>query len=149
MWAGFRVARRARPVGLKTEANGHYAVRCAHDGYRRLPGKVKHLRQWSFSEGRMMVEDWVSGRHERAEARFHLHPTVGLAGRPVTSNGRAEVLLQLRMGQSVRLQVEGGALREEASSWHPAFGRSEPNVCLVVDFNHEVLRTRLDWGRAR
>ncbi len=39
VWAGFRVARRARPVGLAIwRRETACVVRCAHDGYRQLSG---------------------------------------------------------------------------------------------------------------
>ncbi|MCX6545085.1 MAG: alginate lyase family protein [Acidobacteria bacterium] len=148
MWAGFRVARRARPVGLEIETDGNIAVRCAHDGYRRLPGKVDHLRHWSFRENTLEVDDRIVGSCEHAEARFHLHPSIRLAKQCVTSSGSAETTLLLPQGQRVRLHVEGGRLREEAASWHPEFGRSEPSVCLVVELTCAMLRTSLGWERS-
>ncbi len=145
VWAGFRVARRARPVGLEVVRNGGMTmVRCAHDGYRRLPGKPGHLRQWSFSGNALVVEDRVSGRFGRAAARFHLHPSIKLESG--MESGKCEkVALRLPKGQEIHFSVEGGLLRKETTTWHPEFGCSEPNLCLVADFNRSVLRTQLEW----
>jgi len=147
VWAGFRVARRARPVGLEVARNGRLImVRCAHDGYRRLPGKPEHLRRWLFSGSSLVVEDLISGRFERAEARFYLHPSVTLVENYKDSGKGGKVMLQLPQGQKIRFSVEGGLLRKETTTWHPEFGCSEPNLCLVAEFNRSVLRTQLEWG---
>lgn len=148
VWAGFRVARRARPVGLEVVCNGGIVVRCAHDGYHRLPGKPEHLRQWLFGPNSLVVEDRVSGNFGCAEARFHLHPSVRLDGNCIDSGEGAKVVLQLPQGQKIHFSVEGGVLRKEATTWHPEFGCSEPNLCLVVDFNSSVLRAHLKWVSA-
>jgi uncharacterized heparinase superfamily protein len=145
VWAGFRVARRARPVGLAVVRNGGIMVCCAHDGYRRLPGKPEHLRWWSFRENALVVEDRVSGSFGRAEARFHLHPSVKLDEHCQDSGGGSKAVLQLPHGQKIHVSVEGGALRKEAATWHPEFGRRESNLCLVVDFNRSALRTQFEW----
>jgi len=146
VWASFRVARRARPVGLEVVRNGGIMVRCAHDGYRRLPSKPEHLRQWLFSENALVVEDRVSASYGHAEARFHLHPSVKLVETCMDPAGSAKVVLQLPQGQKIIFSVEGGVLRKEAATWHPEFGCSESTHCLVVDFNRSVLRTHLTWA---
>jgi len=145
VWAGFRVGRRARPVGLKVMCNGAIEVCCAHDGYRYLPGKPEHLRRWLVSDNSLVVEDRVSGRFARAQARFHLHPVVILVGKRIDSDEGTEVVLELPQGQQIHLSFEGGVLCEEATTWHPEFGCSEPNLCLVVNFNRSVLRTQIKW----
>ena len=78
VWGGFRVARRARPTVPQLQANGVLDVRCAHDGYTRLPGAPVHERRWLLEEGSLRVIDTVSGRFGTAEARFHFHPDVTL-----------------------------------------------------------------------
>ena len=148
VWGGFRVARRARPIGLQVARNGEFLVRCAHDGYRRLPGCPTHERRWSLGEGTLVVEDRILGSFRFAEARFHLHPSVRLAERDGNPNGEASVVLRLPQGQMLFMSVEGGVLRNEAAAWHPEFGRSEPNFCIVAHLNRSVLRTCIEWKRA-
>ena len=153
VWAGFRVARRAHPVGLQivqdrrsenrlSQGDGNVGpeVSCSHDGYSRLPGRPQHTRRWSFGPHRMLVEDSISGTFEDAEARFHLHPSVRLE-----QDGSAAVL-RLPQGQRVRINVAGGALSTEESTWHPEFGRTETTVCVVVRFDEPLIRTHLDWA---
>lgn len=142
VWAGFRVARRARPSGLMVEAPDAIRVACAHDGYCRLPGRPEHRREWALSEGGLTVEDWVSGCFEHADARFHVHPGV------TVEIGSAGVAGRLRLrdgGRVVRWHVEHGALRIESTSWHPRFGSSEPTSCLVVGLRDGRSRIRFDW----
>lgn len=145
VWGGFRVARRARPVGLTVGCNGGLRVRCAHDGYRHLPGAPQHSREWLLTDGMLVVEDSISGFFERAEARFYLHPGVKLDASGIKRGDRVAILV-LPQGQTVQLAVEDGTLRVEPSSWHPGFGLSEPNLCLAVDFDQAVIRTRVQWS---
>jgi uncharacterized heparinase superfamily protein len=139
VWAGFRVARRARPVGLEIIPDGRISVRCAHDGYQSLPSTPAHSRHWQFDEQRLVVEDRISGDFGCAEARFHVHPSVR-----AEPDGSA-ALLQLPLGQILRITADGGLLRIEASSWHREFGVSQPSLCVVVAFAGPSIRTTLDW----
>ena len=153
VWAGFRVARRAHPVGLeivrdrRSENRSSQGdddlgpeLRCSHDGFRRLPGRPRHMRRWSFGQHRLVVEDSISGTFADAEARFHLHPSVRLE-----QDGSVAVL-HLPKGQRVRIKVEVGALSTEASTWHPEFGRTETTVCVAVRFDGPLIRTHIDWA---
>jgi hypothetical protein len=146
VWSGFRVARRARPFGLKISSGIEIEVRCAHDGYRRLRGNPVHLRQWTFGEGSLFVRDHVTGGDARAEARFHLHPSVRIEQGPVNTQTSSFVELRLRDGQRLRLEISGGELRTEEAIWHPEFGLNEPTTCLVAAFSAAELRTRIIWG---
>jgi len=140
VWSGFRVARRARPEGLHISSGGGPVVSCSHDGYRWLSGRPKHTRTWSFGESRLVVQDMILGSFGSAEARFHLHPSVGL------EQADSVALLRLPTGQRLRIQVEGGTLRVEATTWHPEFGSSEKTKCVVVPLGSGGIRTILDWS---
>jgi uncharacterized heparinase superfamily protein len=140
VWGAFRVARRARPIGLKVRRNDVLEVLCGHDGYRRLPGRPTHVRQWRFAGRELVLDDSVSGRFRKAQARFHLHPSVRLERLSESS-----VILRLPEQRAVQFSSQGGVLRSERSTWHPEFGRSEENTCLVVELEHDSIRTRLAW----
>lgn len=148
VWAGFRVARRARPVGLRVICNGEIIVRCAHDGYRRLQGTPQHLRQWLFGKNMLVVEDHILGDFEHAEVRFHLHPSITLSDIFIDSDRGCEILLKLPQGQDIHLSIEGGVLRKQITTWHPEFGCSKKNFCLIGEFNCSVFRTSVKWGSA-
>jgi len=142
VWSDFRVARRARPVGLEVSRDGTIVVRCAHDGYDRLPGKVRHTRSWSMGADVLVVRDTITGAFRKAQARFHLHPSVVVH----VVAGQEAVHLALPNGSSVRLAVAGGRMRRERTTWHPEFGVSRPNTCIAVDFTGPELTTELSWG---
>ena len=75
VWGGFRVARRARPFGLRIEeSENSLKVVCAHDGYTRLPGRPIHWREWHFSEGAMEIIDTIEGEFDEAMGRLFFHP---------------------------------------------------------------------------
>lgn len=140
VWAAFRVARRARPVGLEIVTGDRTEVLCGHDGYEGLPGRPGHTRRWIFGEKRLVVEDTISGPFRSAEARLHLHPGVE------SEQLGASAVLLLPLGQRLRISVEGGTLRSEASTWHPEFGVTQSNECLVMTFDGPVIRTAIEWG---
>jgi len=131
VWGGFRVARRAYPLGLHIEQSADATtteVRCAHDGYARLPGKPIHHRTWCMDAHGLTVTDRVEGPHHSAEARFHFHPAVQVQTGPDQAEGTAT----LPDGTVMIWQLDHGEVRLEASTWHPRFGHVEPNVCLAV-----------------
>jgi uncharacterized heparinase superfamily protein len=137
VWAGFRVARRARPVGLAIGREADtLTVRCAHDGYRWLPGAPRHTRIWRFTPGRLTVVDRIDGAFRNAVARFHVHPVVRLG---------SEDSLLLPTGQKVRWSAQGGRARIVSSTWHPRFGVHAPNLCIEVTFAHPDITTEFSW----
>ena len=142
VWAGFRVARRARPgpVGIDAQAEG-VTITGSHDGYRRLPGRVVHHREWGFQEGQLVVRDRLEGRFTRAEARFHCHPGVSVR---LENSQYGE--LTLPDGRRLALATEGGEARVESTSWHPRFGESHPSQCLVVAFTAPACSTAFRWA---
>ncbi|MDD5757635.1 MAG: alginate lyase family protein [Desulfobulbaceae bacterium] len=143
VWGGFRVARRARPtVSLIQEGERKIIVDASHDGYQRLPGENTHRRRWSLSNVSLIIEDEILGSFRNAEARFHLHPHVKSDGQKLHEG---QLALQLPQGQDVNIYVMGGAVRLDTSTWHPHFGISEHNLCLVVTFQSSRVRTEISW----
>jgi len=143
VWAGFRVARRARPYDLQFEGEREESVRisCSHDGYRRLPGRPEHRREWIMSAGGLSVDDHVTGVFRGAEARFHVHPDVIVERGSEAEGGR----LILEGGRQVRWRAQGGAVRIEPASWHARFGCSVPSSCIVLALHEGCGRIRFEW----
>ena len=136
VWSGFRVARRAQVTEIDVaKIEGALTAKATHDGYRRLPDGPYHTRYWVLGAGQLFVKDFLSSSSE-AEARYHLHPEA-----EIFKDG----LLILPGGQKARWQSEGGAVRVEQSSWHPEFGVSRPNQCLVVPLKNGYGSLRLTW----
>lgn len=148
VWGGFRVARRAYPLGLHIDSSTEATateVRCAHNGYARLPGKPIHQRNWHMDAHGLTVSDQVEGTYQSAEARFHFHPAVQVQ----TDPGRAEGTATLPDGSVMTWQLEHGEARLEASTWHPRFGQVEPNVCLAVQLMDGRGSLHFSWVPAK
>jgi uncharacterized heparinase superfamily protein len=127
VWAGFRVGRRARPRNIKIEqSNAILRAEASHDGYQHLTNRPVVTRCFELDEKQLIITDSVT-THVGAEARYHLHPSVNISA--VTDKDAALVLPD---GQRFKIRCDGGALRVEPTSWHPEFGVSIPNNCLVV-----------------
>ena len=140
VWGGFRVARRGRPKDLLIrEENGEIRIGCAHDGYRRLPGKPVHRRQWRLTLRSLTIEDTIAGKFDNAVARLHFHPAVSLEG---TGNG----IIYLPDGNTCRWRVIGGTeTRIVDTTYHPEFGLSLANQCLEIAFTGNQIKTEIDF----
>jgi len=142
VWAGFRVARRARPTLFDiTNKADEIIIRAGHDGYQHLPGGIFHQRSWCAEGSGLRIEDTIEGECSSAIARFHLHPLVNAS---VNNDGAVEVTLPL--GQQLKVCCAGGQVRLRKSTWHPRFGQSIPNICIEVDIVEGQLRTDVCWG---
>ena len=128
VWSGFRVGRRARihAVSVGADEHGGLHAQATHDGYRHLPGRPLVSRRFELNEKRLVITDTVT-TDAQAEGRFHLHPLVSV--KSISNNC---VLLTLPGGEQLRLQCEGDPPRLEDTTWHPEFGVSIPNQCLVL-----------------
>jgi uncharacterized heparinase superfamily protein len=128
VWNNFRVARRAHPRDLviSEESDGSLVVTCAHDGYRRLAGKILHRRRWRLRPDRLDILDQLSAPPRSAIARFHLHPDIQLEA------SRANRVDVRASGHRLVWSVEGAESDVEQSTYHPQFGLSIPNLCLVA-----------------
>ncbi len=126
VWSSFRAGRRARPFDVRwgRDADGTLWLQAAHDGYRRLPGKVVHRREWRLDAAGLHIIDRLEGRVRSAEARFHLHPVT----------------------EPVDIGADTAALRNEPSTWHPRFGARVLSRVLVADFKRrDRIETRFIW----
>lgn len=125
VWSAFRVARRARVHDVACRCEGD-ALRLSawHDGYLRLPGRVRHRRAWQLSAQALVVEDVLAGTYREAEAQFLFAPGAASA---------------------VRWQVEGGEARMEEAAWCPRFGEALPTCKLVVRFLQPRCTVTFHW----
>jgi uncharacterized heparinase superfamily protein len=142
VWAGFRVARRARPFGFKLDRDGDSArLECAHDGYARLRKRPIHRRKIELRPDRLEVEDFVTGKHHPAEARFHFHPdwTISAAANGLSGTAHSS------MRHAVSWKIAIGRGRLESSSFHPEFGLSIASTCLAVTLANGESRVQFFW----
>jgi len=146
VWSAFRVARRARAFGVAVAQEGQtWSVRAAHNGYRRLPGRVIHVRSWTLDPNGLSVSDRLEGRCRDAVGYIHIHPEVLISAdssveprsfRLRRTGGEGDILISFTGAREV-----GGA----PSFWHPEFGLARANTTLVAEFRGDRLTTRFDW----
>ena len=145
VWGGFRVARRAQPkIGKVQDEGDHISIAASHDGYRHLRGGNTHIRNWLVSSDHVILEDEIVGAFDNAEARFHLHPDVTIDTYSVESDW---MNLRFPQGNIIRFSLKGGMFNIEPSSWHPGFGLSEANTCIVVTFMKSKISTKFQWTK--
>lgn len=131
VWGGFRVARRAKPVGLYFDGNAGL-IKCSHDGYKRLAGMPMHTRIWNYSYRLLSIVDFLGGNFQSAEARYHIHPTWDC-------ELKNDVLLCRRQEAVVKIHIKQGLARLEESTYHPEFGsRIVSKVLVISPFNSSV-----------
>ncbi len=127
VWDGFRVARRAYPIGLQCAEEGKTVrVACAHDGYTRLRGRPMHRRTVEVSEGAVRWTDEVTGSGvHRVVGRIPLHPSVR-----AERLSESEWKLVLPAGGSLVLTAAGAPLNAEQGRFSPEFGMTQERQVL-------------------
>lgn len=144
VWSGFRVGRRAYPVGVEAAGHeGNLRLEAAHNGYRHLTGRPLHRRTWHMVRGELRVTDAIlgSGRHD-AEIRFHFAPGLKLVRQPDNIWSLFDEQDETPVA-SITCQAEAVAVI--SSTWHPTFGSTRENLCLRValaghsPFHHETV----------
>ncbi|EGR2449692.1 TPA: heparinase II/III family protein [Vibrio cholerae] len=136
VWSGFRVARRAKALLESAATSGEWVtVTAAHDGYRRLKGKVTHRRTIAMAAKQLIVSDQLTGAFKQAVAHFHLHPDVQAN---VGSDG--SIQLQLTNGQLIEFRSTGLCQLVD-TSWHPYFGHSVATLKIAVTLTSPELQT--------
>lgn len=145
VWGGFRVARRARVFNsFESQLGEVIRLSACHDGYKRLPGKLVHCREWLFEEDRLIINDMITGKgNHEVMSVLPLHPDVEI--RAVVDN---QVVLAVA-GNEVVVTVEGdGDLDIAKSSYHPEFGLSVDNMQLVFRSSGTcpiAIKTKVYW----
>lgn len=76
VWAGFRVANRAK-VSIEIDNNNH--LKASHDGYKIK--KIKHTRSFKLEASEILINDFID-KNIRAQAHFHFHPNCKLVVEP-------------------------------------------------------------------
>jgi len=139
VWSSFRVARRARIIESSFVDDGRRMILVgAHDGYRRLPGKVIHRRSWGLERNCLEIRDELQGRYDSAEARMLVAP-----GWQVSGHGP-----ELRLvgpGGTVKCRADGVVPRLEPAEYHAGFAAVIPTVRLCFGLPDGRLRVRLEW----
>jgi hypothetical protein len=133
------VGTRARPFDLSIARGGEAViVKCSHDGYRYLPGKPNHRREWRFVPGSVTVEDSLDAT---AEARSYWY-----LGAEVALSGEGLFLGKLPGGQSFTITGGVGSWARTASTLHPEFGSSVPATLLLGELSGARGHAHLAWA---
>ncbi len=142
VWRGFRVGARASPFGVRWHSDGDaLELEGSHDGYRGLAGAPTHTRKWRLAPRALCISDHVSNGAHIAEAHFHLHPDV-LISLYSPNSGK----FVLKNGERIAWRSEGGPARLEHATWHPEFGKSIDNTCLVVPLHQGRSALEASWA---
>jgi uncharacterized heparinase superfamily protein len=138
VWAGFRVARRARVNLLNVAAEAErFVVAAEHTGYRRLRGKNMHRRTWTLTPRELRIEDIIDGLFSSARCHFHLHPDI-----EVQAGDGANLRLSDALGLVLEISFEGAAGVDVVdSTWHPEFGIAVANRSIVARLGGPRLMT--------
>jgi len=139
VWSSFRVARRARIIESLLGGDGRSLVLAgAHDGYRRLRGKVTHRRSWRLEADQLEISDELHGRFDSAEARMLIAP-----GWEANVHGAAVRLVG--PGGTVTCRADSGVLRLEPAEYHAGFGSVTPTRRICVRLPDGQLRVCIEW----
>ena len=141
MWSGFRVGARAKII--KREVYNYdgllYAFGC-HDGYARFQRGLMHSRSFSLNDNSLLINDQIS-KESNCVARYYIHPSL----KHVETKGNAGVI-KLPEGRKIYFNIEGAYKVEiENTTWHPEFGISNINQCIVAYFNGQCCKMSVRW----
>jgi uncharacterized heparinase superfamily protein len=145
VWDGFRVARRANVLKIKTQLNKKSTkVSASHDGYQRLKGRPIHKREWNFVDNELIITDSVNGKGvHNIKSIWPLHPEVSII------NSKDDSIKLKVDGKLVQILFEGsGKLKLVSSQYHPEFGLSVDNKQLVyvyIGSLPSVVITKVIW----
>jgi uncharacterized heparinase superfamily protein len=127
VWSGFRVARRAKVTQIEiNELEDKIEFSAIHDGYTRLPNKLKHKRQWNLGEDYLEILDEVSGSNNCIQLRFYLHPDIEI------SQNDTEIFLYSSSNALVKI-CSSQIIEVLSTTYHDAFGVSKKNKCLLIN----------------
>jgi uncharacterized heparinase superfamily protein len=143
VWAGFRVARRAKPLKVcMKNLDGNVVLTGKHDGYRRLSRNLFHTRTWIASDYMLQVVDEVEGKFKLANVSWHLHPDI-----QITIIEKSEIKLKLLSGEIIILKFSGVTFEVLPSTWHPEFGKSIANQKICLTLNQKKAVTTICWKK--
>lgn len=145
VWSAFRVARRAKVIKYRSKkVDNKIIISACHDGYKKLPGKIIHCREWIFDDCKLTIKDKITGRGEcNINSTLPIHPEVNLKN---IIDNCAELEIN---GKKILIFLEGnGKLIDMKSRYHREFGNSVENFKLVYSAKEVLpieLVTRISW----
>lgn len=150
VWSGFRVGRRAHVYDavFAIGADCKWAFGARHDGYRYLPGRPWHRRDWVVDDNSINIVDSVtgSGVHDLALGLL-VHPGIKVL-RP------SQDTVELIRGADERhplcmIRFAGfDTLELCPADYHPEFGKVLPCTRIVLNRRGRLplqMSTRIEW----
>ena len=99
-----------------------------------------HCREFYLSAESLTIFDNLS-KPAKAEARYYLHPNC-----KIKKNNNFSGSIKHINGKLFRWDVEyADNVYIDNTTWHPAFGVSCPNQCLVIKFCDSKCKFNLYW----
>ena len=142
VWSGFRVARRAKPFDLKiNQSNMQTKIKCSHDGYKRLRGGPIHSRKWIFDANQLTIYDFIDRRFKEVEAHFFFHPEVEVKLDESGKKGTASIDNKIM----ITFNIQQGFACILNTTYHPEFGLSISNKCLVIKLDELESKVCFSW----
>ncbi len=142
VWSGFRVGRRAHPLGLTLQTDAMpWRVACSHDGYRHLPGRPSHRREWRLDGRELVVDDRVQPARHPGVARYLFAPSVRLE-----PEGATRWRLEQAGCTLGSVEVLHGTPQIEPAGVTTRFGALDDTHCLAVTLDDGRAATRWRWS---
>ena len=64
---------------MSKKVDNKIIISACHDGYKKLPGKIIHCREWIFDDCKLTIKDKITGRGEcNINSTLPIHPEVNL-----------------------------------------------------------------------
>lgn len=115
VWAGFRVANRAKIFDIKEQK---YFIKASHDGYKNKFGIV-HTRTWKFEDNKIIINDYLNKESE-AVARLHFHPNIT----------KEEI--------QKRISIENIKYKIKSYNYAPEFNKIDKALVVEIEFKKNL-----------
>ena len=141
VWASFRVAKRAKPLGVNiSKERNKIEIQGCHDGYNKWYKNIIHRRTWVADTGSLVIQDELRRKNCLAVAHWHFHPSVQFHF--IDEN---VLKLDLLTGQSVKITILGARLELQQYYWSPEFGSQILSHKLLLNLLSNNLTTQIEW----
>ena len=125
VWSGFRVAKRAKIIGIDEDIS---FVQATHDGYKNNFG-VLHTRTFAAFEDKIIIKDDISGNSEAvAVAYLHFYP--GMT--PEIKEQNVEI-------GNVRINIDSKNITITEYDYSPEFNKRLPAYLIEITFVQKLI----------
>ena len=116
-------------------------IKCSHDGYKRLRGGPIHSRKWIFDANQLTIYDFIDRRFKEVEAHFFFHPEVEVKLDESGKKGTASIDNKIM----ITFNIQQGFACILNTTYHPEFGLSISNKCLVIKLDELKSKVCFSW----